>query len=256
MMGRSSLATVRQFARAVFADRLIGDELTRLAFTKAELDPSSNASSARDLMRAFLRSWRLAADGGDRAGALFTDQALIDALPPPPSEERLMLLLVDVIGFSLTEAEWILNPMQDDPETALEKGRAIVDLPRQATALIIEDEPMIAADLRSILGQIGVAVCGYASTASSAVAALDKAKPDVILADYSLGDDETGVDAVRKIQDIHDCPVIFITGFPDKVLRGDEVEPDFVISKPFSRESVRAAVAHCLDTDRAIIAEA
>ncbi len=247
-MLKSNVALIRQFARAVLADRLIGDELTRLAVAKTAIDPQADPDDPRDLMRAFLRSWRSAAANQSGSSAMFSDRALLQALPPPPSEERLMLLFVDVIGFTLEEAGDILAPMATDPARALTEGRKLVDEARRATSIIIEDEPLIAAELKMLLEKMGVKVGGSATTAAQAVSLANKVQPDLILADYNLEDGETGADAVAKIVQSHDCPIIFITGFPDKVLRGEEIEPDFVIAKPYRLETIRAAVAHCIDT--------
>lgn len=254
MSDRSSVATVRQFARAAFADRLIGDEIARVALATARYKPHDH-SSAREFVRAFLRVWKEAAEDRKTGAPQFSDRSLLESVPAPPPEEQLLLLLVDVIGFSLHDGAWILAPLTQAPSAVLELGRRHVAKRRSADALIIEDEPLIAADLREIVAEMGVNVPTCAATVSDAFEALANLKPDIILADYNLGDQETGVDAVRRIQDIHSCPIIFITGFPDKVLSGEDVEPDFVISKPFTRESVRAAVAHCLDRDRTLIPE-
>lgn len=243
-------AAIRQFSRAVFADRLIGDELTRLALAKIERKSSESPSLLADLMRAFIQEWRHATSKAPGDWAPFSDDALLGAIPPPPGEARLMLLLVDVIGFSVEEAGTILAPMAQPADEALTLGRQLISLPREAKALIIEDEPLIAADIRSLLVEMGVDVCAEVSNAADAIEKAANMTPDIILADYNLEGDETGVDAVVDIQDGHDCPVIFITGYPQRVLTGDELEPDFVLAKPYRPESVQAAVAHCLDVTR------
>ena len=46
----------------------------------------------------------------------------------------------------------------------------------------------------------------------------------------------------------HHLPVIFVTGFPERLLTGKQVEPAFVISKPFDPDLLRAAIAQALDT--------
>ena len=43
-------------------------------------------------------------------------------------------------------------------------------------------------------------------------------------------------------------PVIFVTGFPERLLTGKRVEPAFVISKPFDPDLLRAAIAQALHT--------
>ena len=58
--------------------------------------------------------------------------------------------------------------------------------------LIIEDEPLIAHDLRSIVEELGHSVVGMARTHREALAAMEKARPGLILADIQLADGSSG----------------------------------------------------------------
>ena len=252
---RPPLGVLRQLSRAVLADRLIGDELMRVTMARVDVDPQSSSASVTDLAAAFIKSWRMAARDHalgrerGRVAAAFSDAALKEALPAPPSDERLVLLLVDVLGFSPAEAARIVGT-DARPGQLLAAARDALVVEAGARAVIVEDEPLIAADLRAILERMNVAVVGEARSAEDAVAVAADAAPDIILADYNLAGRATGLDAVVRIKQDRDCPVIFITGYPDRVLQGDEVEPDFVISKPYTADNVRAAVVHCLDARR------
>lgn len=249
-MTRPPLGVVRQFARAVFADRLIGDELLRLTMARVSIDPAGSSGSLEDLMAAFMHSWRLALSESPSNPVLFSDAALMQALPQPPSDERLLLLMVDGMGMQPAQAAAVLG-IDGDPGLRIAGERTALSIGQSARALLVEDEPLIAADLGGILDALGVEISAQASSADEAVQAVGAAKPDIILADYNLEGPSTGVDAVLQIRETHECPVVFITGFPDRVLHGDEVEPDFVISKPYTADNVRAAVVHCLDVRRA-----
>ncbi|NNU17260.1 response regulator [Parvularcula sp. ZS-1/3] len=250
IMTRPPLGVVRQFSRAVFADRLIGDELMRMTMARVSIDPGSSSSSVVDVMSAFMHSWRMALTERPVKPVLFSDAALIDALPEPPDDKRLLLLMCDVMGLMPAQAAKVIG-LEGDPAATLREARQALTIKRQARAVVVEDEPLIAADIRSILERLGVEVAGEASSAEEAVNVTVASKPDIILADYNLDGRETGIDAVLEINESHDCPVVFITGFPDRVLQGDEIEPDFVISKPYTPDNVRAAVVHCLDARRA-----
>lgn len=252
VVNRPPLGVLRQLSRAVFADRVIGDELMRMTMTRVDVDPASSSASVSDLVAAFLQSWRLARrEAESRAGkaALFSDAALMRALPPPPDGGRLLLLLVDVLGFAPAQAARIVG-LEGDGAALLAETRDGLRIHGEPVAVVIEDEPLIAADLRAILAEIGVAVGGEARSADEAVRTASEVRPNLILADYNLDGRATGIDAIVRIREAHDCPVIFITGYPDRVLQGDEVEPDFVISKPYTADNVRAAVVHCLDARR------
>lgn len=248
---RPPLGVLRQLSRAVLADRLIGDELMRLTMARVDLDPRSSSSSVTDLATAFLQQWRAAVRAENaKPPALFSDAALKAALPRPPGNERLVVLLVDVLGFSAAEAARIVG-VDGGAEALLASARSGLRVEGHAKAVIVEDEPLIAADLRTILERMGVTVAGEARDAESAVRLASATRPDIVLADYNLAGRATGLDAVVRIKQSNDCPVIFITGYPDRVLQGDEVEPDFVISKPYTADNVQAAVVHCLDARRA-----
>ncbi|MEO1040876.1 MAG: response regulator [Pseudomonadota bacterium] len=247
---RSPLAVVRQFARAVFADRLIGDEVMRMTMARVSIDPASSESSVVDVMAAFMHSWRIALDERPANPVLFSDAALMDALPHPPDEARLLLLMVDVMGLRPDQAAQVIG-IEHNAASVLETARQSLQVERKARAVVVEDEPLIASDIAAILNHLGVDVAGQAASAEDAVKVMRDVRPDLILADYNLEGDNTGMDAVLEIHGELECPVVFITGFPDRVLQGDEIEPDFVIGKPYTPENVRAAVVHCLDARRA-----
>ncbi len=250
VLNRPPLGVVRQFSRAVFADRLIGDELMRMTMARVSIDPASSASSVVDVMSAFMHSWRMALTERPAQPVLFSDAALLEALPQPPDDGRLMVLMCDVLGLMPDQAADVLG-LQSDNGSLLRVSRESLRIDGAPRALVVEDEPLIAAEIRSILRQLGVEVAGEAASAEGAITAAAQTLPDIILADYNLKGRATGLDAVLEINESHDCPVVFITASPDGVLQGHEIEPDFVISKPYTPNNVRAAVVHCLDARRA-----
>jgi DNA-binding LytR/AlgR family response regulator len=68
-----------------------------------------------------------------------------------------------------------------------------------------------------------------------------RTRPGLILADINLGAGGDGAHAVSRIMQIHAAPVIFVTAYPERLLTGEEIEPAFVITKPF--EPMTLAVA-------------
>jgi CheY-like chemotaxis protein len=70
--------------------------------------------------------------------------------------------------------------------------------------------------------------------------------PELILADISLADGSSGIDAVKDILALMDVPVIFITAFPERLLTGERPEPTYLITKPFSPETVTATIGQAL----------
>ncbi|WP_375206888.1 response regulator [Hyphococcus sp.] len=229
---------------------MAGDELAG-AITAENIRAGKPPAAAKaDLFREFILKWREILDANSRPRP-FSSAEYVRSLGPPPSEARLVLLLNDICGLSQRDIEYVLDPLSKPFAELLKEGRAVIARQREERkALIVEDEPLIAADLKDVLENMGVTVVGLARTADQGAREALKSAPDIVLADYNLDGQKTGVDAVIAFQDSHQCPVIFITGYPDDVLKGEDVEPDFVIVKPYRPEAVQAAVAHCLDTER------
>ena len=89
-----------------------------------------------------------------------------------------------------------------------------------------------------------------ARTQSAAIQLAGDRQPDLILADIQLADGSSGIDAVNELLgSLGDIPVIFITAFPERLLTGDKPEPAFLITKPFQRSTVKAAIAQALFFD-------
>jgi CheY-like chemotaxis protein len=128
-------------------------------------------------------------------------------------------------------------------------GHEISDQIR-TTVLIIEDEPLIALDIQTLVEQLGHDVTTIARTHTEAVRAALKGRPGLILADIQLADGSSGLDAVNEILAIQELPVIFITAFPERFLTGQAPEPAFLITKPFSADSVKAVISQALFFDR------
>src|SRR3546814_7901642 len=72
----------------------------------------------------------------------------------------------------------------------------------------------------------------------------------LVLAGIELADDSSGIDAVKDILAEFSVPVIFITAFPERLLTGERPEPTFLITKPFQRSTVKAAISQALFFDR------
>lgn len=59
--------------------------------------------------------------------------------------------------------------------------------------------------------------------------------------------ESAGQDAVHdQLATLGDVPVIFITGSPDLLLKGERSEPAFLIGKPYKEEQVRSAISQAM----------
>lgn len=163
----------------------------------------------------------------------------------PNSREALLLFtgeefkredVGEIMGVTPEEAENLLQIAYKDMRESI-----------PGTIMIIEDEPLIAMDLRSIVEEMGHSVVGVATTHDDAVKLGHDTRPSLILSDIQLADNSSGVDAVKNLLvSIGDVPTIFITAFPERLLTGEQLEPAFLIAKPFTEERVRSAVSQAM----------
>ena len=66
--------------------------------------------------------------------------------------------------------------------------------------LIVEDEFIVANDLRVILQQAGYKVNGIAASVDEADEFLEKSRPDLVLLDIRLDGKRTGIDFAKKLK--------------------------------------------------------
>ena len=120
--------------------------------------------------------------------------------------------------------------------------------------LIVEDEPLIADDIAFILEDEGYKIVGKAIDTSEALSIITAQKPDLILLDISLDDDDDGVDLAQKINKDYHIPFIFITSHTDKLTinRVKKTSPCGFIVKPFKAAEILSTVAIALYKSRKI----
>ena len=113
---------------------------------------------------------------------------------------------------------------------------------------------MGAMDIEQLVRSLGHSVTAVARTKAEAVAAAEKKRPGMVLADIQLADGSSGIDAVNDILTTFKLPVIFITAYPERLLTGERPEPTFLITKPFQPEIVKAVISQALFFDAKALA--
>jgi CheY-like chemotaxis protein len=159
---------------------------------------------------------------------------------------REALLLSTIEDFSFHHIGKIMDIDPDKAKELVATASAEVADSYKGRIMIIEDEPIIASDIQSIVAKMGHKVTGVARTHSEAVKLGKTSPPDLILADIQLADHSSGIEAVNELLQSMSVPVIFITAFPERLLTGDRPEPAFLISKPFRRAQVQSAVSQAM----------
>lgn len=114
--------------------------------------------------------------------------------------------------------------------------------------LIVEDESIVAEDLKRGLQNMGYEVPAVVSSGEEAVKKAEKLKPDLVLMDIVLKGKMNGIDAAKKIRPRFDIPVIYLTAYADdKTLeRAKVTEPFGYIIKPFDDRELQSTIEMAL----------
>jgi len=110
--------------------------------------------------------------------------------------------------------------------------------------LLVEDEALIALNLKIGLERAGFAVNAVLATGEKAVERMDQEPADLIVMDIRLAGTMTGIEAARRIRNRHPVPIIFMTGFTreDYGPEIDELGPSLLLNKPVTSESLANAI--------------
>ena len=245
----AELPYLRRYARALTGAQTSGDRYAVATLETILQDRSifANGIPVRvGLFKCFHAIW--SSSGAPAAepteGPLQRAQEKLANLEPNTREA---LLLATVEEFSIADIAEIMDINRDEVRHLINLARTDMESSIAGRILIIEDEPIIAADLSAIVGELGHTVTGIGRTRTSAVELGREEKPDMILADIQLADNSSGIDAVNDLlAEIGVVPVIFITAFPERLLTGERPEPAFLISKPYKEDQVKSAVSQAM----------
>lgn len=251
------LPFLRRYSRALTGNQQHGDNFVRSTLEAIIASPEdfpSDVDPRLGLYRTFHAIWSTANVEEDIShsgeGAESIAQARLSRVTPL---SRQALLLTSLEGFSAEDAAYLIDSSKEDVESLVAEALAEIERQTRAEVLIIEDEPIIAMDIETIVRDLGHNVTGVAVTRDEAVAEARSNPPSLVLADIQLADDSSGIDAVKDILGELKVPVIFITAFPERLLTGSRPEPTFLITKPFQRSTVKAAISQALFFDAATV---
>ncbi|MGP9803446.1 response regulator [Paracoccus sp. NSM] len=244
------LPFLRRYARALTGSQTAGDNYAA-ATLEAILTDRSVLEGEDDirigLFRTFHVIWQSSGQPVEDHDLSSRERRAQDHLRglTPNSREALLLRTIEEL-----RPDQIARVMQVEPSEAEELVQIALNEMGSAIrgkVMVIEDEMIIAMDLKGIVQAMGHEVTGVARTHAAAIDLAGKHRPDLILADIQLADGSSGVDAVNELlRDMGEIPVIFITAFPERLLTGERPEPAFLISKPYSEEQVRSAVSQAM----------
>src|SRR5579884_2070831 len=189
------LPYLRRFARALSGSQTSGDAYVVATLEALIEDPSSfpsNMPARSALYHIFLKLW------SSMSAKLEPSVAQADRHAPDKSLglltplSRQAFLLRTVEGFSLGEVAQVLGRSEADVSSLLDAAAHEITEQVATDVLIIEDEPIIALDLESIVQDLGHRLVGVARTRKEAAGLIGEHRPSLILADIQLADGSSG----------------------------------------------------------------
>lgn len=118
-----------------------------------------------------------------------------------------------------------------------------------ARILIVEDEALVAMELRFVMEDLGYVVVGMAPDARSALALATGGEVELALVDIHLSDGATGVGLGQELGQAFGATVLYMTANPGMVSHGVPGTMG-VLTKPTDEGCVREAIEYALHLRR------
>lgn len=111
-------------------------------------------------------------------------------------------------------------------------------------ALIVEDETLIAEELKERLSRMGIFVIAAVDSAEEGIAIATRERPNLVLMDIRLKGEKDGVQAAEEIHRQVDVAVVYLTAYSDRltVERVRRTEFDGFILKPFQAQELQSTI--------------
>ena len=110
--------------------------------------------------------------------------------------------------------------------------------------LVVEDEIIVALDIKDTLLSLGFEVTGLATNYEEAIESFHACRPDILLTDIYLEESQNGIEIVKTIQKLDAVPVIYLTAYSDEqtITKAAKTNPVNYIVKPFRRDDLKSAI--------------
>ncbi|MBN2382529.1 PAS domain S-box protein [bacterium] len=114
--------------------------------------------------------------------------------------------------------------------------------------LVVEDERIVAEDIKASLCNLGYTVTELVSSGEEALSSIESARPDLVLMDIMLRGSMNGIETAERIQTVCTLPIIYLTAYADgKTLdHAKRTEPFGYILKPFSDKELQSTIEMAL----------
>jgi DNA-binding NarL/FixJ family response regulator len=110
--------------------------------------------------------------------------------------------------------------------------------------LLIEDEFIIAKDIKTQLSKNNFAQVDISKDFITALSLYSNNPYDLIISDINLNSDKDGIDIIIEFSKIKKVPVVYLTAYSDKVIiqRAEKTMPFAYILKPYNNNQLRTTI--------------
>jgi PAS domain S-box-containing protein len=123
--------------------------------------------------------------------------------------------------------------------------------------MVVEDERVVALNIKRRLISLGYEVPAFASNGRQALEEMNAVRPDIVLMDIHIEGNMDGIETASRIPEQLNIPVIYLTAYSgdDTLERARETKPYGYLLKPFSERELHATIQMALErrkTDMAL----
>lgn len=114
--------------------------------------------------------------------------------------------------------------------------------------MVVEDEGIIAQDIKNCLEGLGYTVPDVVFTGREAIQRAEELRPDLVLMDIVLKGDIDGIETASEIRKKYNIPIVYLTAYEDDrtLKRAKLTEPLGYILKPFEERYLRSSIEMAL----------
>ncbi|MBC7117713.1 MAG: response regulator [Methanobacteriaceae archaeon] len=115
------------------------------------------------------------------------------------------------------------------------------------SVLIVEDDAIVALDLKSRIEKLGYKVIGSVASGQEALNKITETRPDLVIMDIVLRGKMDGIEVAEKIKDLK-IPIVFLTAYsdPETIKRARKAGAYGYLLKPYDDNSLKVAIKTAL----------
>ncbi|MDG2448954.1 MAG: response regulator transcription factor [Saprospiraceae bacterium] len=110
--------------------------------------------------------------------------------------------------------------------------------------LIVEDEVLIAEDIRISLNELGYDISDICYDSENAMDSIYKSRPDMVILDINIRGSKNGIEIAEIINEKYQIPFIFLTSLSDRdtLEKAKKTRPKGYLTKPFKDKDLLTTI--------------